>query len=93
MLYKCFVFTGLNAAQQTRGVEPVLVWCWASVSDGGPALEQHCVNVVFAGSVDKCFAPKRNNKSRLIHSLHCPQEPFNNLITKAIDITSISYEP
>ena len=43
MLYKCytnvFVFTGLNAAtQQTRGVEPVLVRCWASVADGGPAL-------------------------------------------------------
>ena len=27
MLYKCFVSTGLNAAQQTRGVESVLVWC------------------------------------------------------------------
>ena len=25
MVYKCFVFPGLNAAQQTRGVEPVLV--------------------------------------------------------------------
>ena len=25
MLYKCFVFAGLNAAQQTRGVEPVLI--------------------------------------------------------------------
>ena len=56
-LYKCFVFTGLNAAKQTRGVEPVLVRCWASVTDGGPALDRHWVNVVFAGSVDKCFAP------------------------------------
>ena len=33
------------AAQQTRGVEPVQVWCWASVADGGPELEQHWVNV------------------------------------------------
>ena len=24
-----------------RGVEPVLVWCLASVADGGPALDQH----------------------------------------------------
>ena len=38
-----FVFTGLNAAQQTRGVEQVLVWCWASVADSGPALGQRRV--------------------------------------------------
>ena len=43
----------LNAAQQTWGVKPVLVWCWASVADDGLALDQHRVNVVFAGSVDK----------------------------------------
>ena len=79
MLYKCFVFTGLSVAQQTRGVEPVLVWCWASVADDGPALDQHWVNDMFAGSADKCFAPKRNNKFRLIHSLYCPQEQFNNI--------------
>ena len=29
------------AAQQTRGIEPVLVWCWASVADGLPELDQH----------------------------------------------------
>ena len=77
------MFTGLKAAQQARGVEPVLVWCWASVADGGPALDQHWVNVVFAGSVDKCFPPKRNNKFRLIHSLYCPQERFNNINYKS----------
>ena len=53
MLYKWFVFAGLNAAQQTRGIEPVLVWCWASVADGEPALDQYLVDVVFAGCVDK----------------------------------------
>ena len=61
-----------------RGVEPVLAWCWGSFADFGPALDQHWVNVVFAGSVDKCFAPKRDNNFRLMHSLCCPQEPFNN---------------
>ena len=76
-LYKCFVLTGLNAAQQTRGSEPVLVCCWASVADGEPALDQHWVEVVFAWSVDKSFAPKRN-KFRSIHHLYCPQDPFNN---------------
>ena len=71
MWYKCFVFTGLNAAQETWGVEPVLVWWWASVADG-------CWQ-----SVDKYFAPKRNNKFRLIRSLYCPQEPFNNINYKS----------
>ena len=33
MVYKCFVFTGLNAAQQTRGVQQVLARCqhWTSI--------------------------------------------------------------
>ena len=90
-----FVFTGLNAAQQTQGVEPVRVWCWASVADCGPALNQHWVNVVLAGSVDKCLAPKRNNKFRLIHSLVSTVHKSHliTLITKAIDTTSISYQP
>ena len=35
------VCTARPAAQQTRGVEPVLVWCWASAADGGPELDQH----------------------------------------------------
>ena len=88
LLYTCYtnytnVFTGLSAAQQTRGVEPVLVWCWASVANGGPALDQHWVNLMFAWSVDKCFAPKRNNKFSLKHSLYCPQEPFNNINYKS----------
>ena len=34
---------GLNAAQQTRIIEPVLVCYWASVADSGPALDQHWV--------------------------------------------------
>ena len=59
----------------------------------GPAFGQR---LVFAGSVDKphCVShiglvPKRDNKFRLIYNLYCPQEPFN-LITKAIDTTSIN---
>ena len=51
-------------------------------------MDQHLVNVVFAGSVDKCFAPKRDNKFRLIRSLYCPQEPFNNI--NIMDIDTIS---
>ena len=37
--------TARPAAQQTRGIEPVLVLCWASVADGGLELDQHWVNV------------------------------------------------
>ena len=35
-------------SQQTRGAVPVLVKCWASIKDGGPALGQ---SHLFAGSV------------------------------------------
>ena len=67
-----------NARRWTRAG-----WCWASVADCGPTLDQHWVNVVFAGRVGKCFAPKWNNKFRLIHSLYCPLEPFNNINYKS----------
>ena len=39
------VCTARAAAQQTRGIEPVLVWCWASIADGRPASDQNWVNV------------------------------------------------
>ena len=32
-------------AKMGRGIEPMLYQCWASVVDGGPALEQHWVDV------------------------------------------------
>ena len=58
----------LNAAQKTRGVEPVLVSCYI-----GPALGQR---LMFAGSADKphCVShitvvPKRNNKFCFIQNL------------------------
>ena len=35
------------ANQQTRDVDPMLFYCWASVVDGGPALKQHWVNVSY----------------------------------------------
>ena len=34
-----------KTAQQTRDVEPMLVWCWAIVSDAGPTSTQHWFNV------------------------------------------------
>ena len=39
-------YTARPAAQQTRGMEPVLGLCWASVADSGPELDQHWVNVL-----------------------------------------------
>ena len=57
---------------------------WAS---NWPALGQ-CL--VFAVSVDKPqyvshigVVPKRNDKFCSIHSLYCPQEPFNNINNKS----------
>ena len=34
-----------GTSQQTRDVDVMLVWCWASVADGGPTLNQHWHNV------------------------------------------------
>ena len=50
------------AAQQKRGVKPVLIWCWASVADSGPELDQHWVNVscllgVLTGHIMFCTSP------------------------------------
>ena len=32
-------------SQRTRGVDPMLFYCWPAVFDVGPTLKQHCVNV------------------------------------------------
>ena len=32
-------------AQLTRGIEPMLFYCWVDVEDGGPTLELHWLNV------------------------------------------------
>ena len=37
--------TKQHRSQQARDVDPMLLWCWASVADGGSALQQHWVNV------------------------------------------------
>ena len=31
---------------KTPDVDPMLLWCWASVADGGPTLQQHWVSVL-----------------------------------------------
>ena len=33
-----------DVSQQTRGAQPVLVYRWANVEDGGPTLKQHWLN-------------------------------------------------
>ena len=53
MLYKCFVFTGLNAALSKH---EAFNQCWFDAGPASQTVGQHWVNVVFAGSVDKCFA-------------------------------------
>ena len=34
-----------GATQQAREIDPILVWCWANVVDGGPTPIQHWLNV------------------------------------------------
>ena len=44
-------------SQQTRDVHPMLVQCWPTVCDAGPALYQHWVNVscLLGCSLTKCM--------------------------------------
>ena len=46
----------LNAAPSKH---EALNQCWFDAGPASQTVGQHWVNVVFAGSVDKCFAPKR----------------------------------
>ena len=41
-LNKCYIYRYIS--QQTRGVGPMLGWCWASVVDDGPTSSQHWAN-------------------------------------------------
>ena len=38
-----------NVTQETQYIDPVLIYRWASVADGGPTLNQHQVNPYSAG--------------------------------------------
>ena len=40
--------------QQTRDVGPMLVRYWLGAVDGGPKLNQHCVNVPRGSAVRHC---------------------------------------
>ena len=39
------LFGRVGLSQLIRDVETMLVYCWASVVDGGPTINQHCFNV------------------------------------------------
>ena len=41
--------------QQTRDIEPMLVYCWADVADGVPTLNQHWFNVSCLPGIDFIF--------------------------------------
>ena len=70
----------------------------------GSVNRPHCVSLIAGCEDNKTVAQLIEAKEYLarykngfhhikIHSLYCPQEPFNNIIKKAIDTTSISYQP
>ena len=48
------------SSRKTRGVDPMLFYCWTSVVDAGPALNQHWLNVT-------CFRPPPPPLSLLVH--------------------------
>ena len=42
---------GVREIAQTGDAEPMLVYCWASVADRGPALNQQCCTVMWWSSI------------------------------------------
>ena len=44
---------GQQTTQPTRDIETKLFYCWASVTDGGPTIKQHWVNVLGAQEDEK----------------------------------------
>ena len=43
-------------SQQTRGIHPILFYCWASVEYAGPTLKQNWVNAFFLGGCGAAVA-------------------------------------
>ena len=58
----CNAETTPCSTQQTRYIDPMLIYSWAVLGDGGPTLTQHCVNVFcFLGAaVCRCAHNKAN---------------------------------
>ena len=67
----------LPLSQQTQDIHPMLVRCWASVVDGGPALNQHWVNV----SCFLCYHPRAS-----VPLLQCERMPRSSLCAKSITV-------
>ena len=43
--------------QRTRGVDAMLVECWATVCDGGPAFNKHWLNVLYLRRISRLGRP------------------------------------
>ena len=69
---RCWTSAGLMLGQYRR--------LWASIGSKSCLLGVLTSHIAFRTSV---WGSKRNNKFRLIHSLYCPQEPFNNINYKS----------
>ena len=79
--------TAWHAAQQTPGVEPVLVLCWVSVADGGPKLDQHWVNV-------SCLPEVLTGHICVLHITGCEDiKTVAQLIKPKDDLVTVNHLP
>ena len=78
--------------RESRNVEPMVVWCWISVTDGGPTSTQHCFNVsCLLGYWNPCQVEMRRIKLTGLHwriypkyticwSIQCVWSPYETLV-------------
>ena len=94
-LYKCYtnVLCLLGWTQPSK--HEALNQCWFDAGPASQTVGQHCTSICSGRVCWVCRqAPKRNNKFRLIHIVSTVHRShLITLITKAIDTTSISYQP
>ena len=68
--------SGDHKAQPDRDVGPTLVYCWPTVYDGGPTVNQRCVNVsCLLGGSHTSPAESRGFRSRLRAPSESSQHP------------------
>ena len=85
--FHLLIYEALNLTVETRGVEPVLVLCWASVANGGPELDQHWVNV-------SCLLRLLTGHISVLHITGCEDiKTVAQLIEPKDDLVTVDHLP
>ena len=69
--------------QPTRCLQPMVIYCWATVADGGPTINHHWIHVAYLHGSSRV----RKNTGRNIHAAAPVQPPSQNT-----GFTSVLYQ-